>query len=367
MKVLYLLDSLNRGGAEQLVLDVCRNARANDLDLTFAATGGGAFEEDFKTSDVEFIRLQRRLPIDFRVIGQLRKIVKKRQIEIVHTHQAVEAVHAYLACRRTKTRIVLTHHGYIADAKNLLTLKFLIPRVSANIIVSRALIAWYETENKLKFSDRPTIIYNGVDEKRLRGESGKLKRELGLADDDLLVGMIANFYRDPRKDQMTVCRALPEIFSKIENARCVFVGGVEAGAEAKFEACVNFCEERGIAERVHFLGARRDVPNVLAALDVFVFSSLQEGLPVVAAEAMLARVPLLVSDIEPLLEASAGGRYAEVFQTKNASQLAEKTVELLADKTRREDLANRAFDYAQEYFSIEAHLRELKKLYCSIL
>ena len=307
-----------------MVLDVCRNAQANDLDLTFAAMGGGAFEEDFKTSGVEFLRLQRRLPIDFRVVGQLRKIIKERRIEIVHAHQAVEAVHAYLARQGLRTKIVLTHHGFIADAKNLLTLKFLIPRVSKNVIVSRALVAWYETENKLKFPEHPTIIYNGVDEKRLRGDSGKLKRELNLANDDLLVGMIANFYRDPRKDQMTVCRALPEIFSKIENARCVFVGGVEAGAEAKFEACVGFCEERGIAERVHFLGARRDVPDVLAALDVFVFSSLQEGLPVAAAEAMLARVPLLVSDIEPLLEASAGGRYAEVFQTQNAARLAEK-------------------------------------------
>ena len=108
MKVLYLLDSLNRGGAEALVLDVCRNARGSDLDLTFAATGGGALEEDFKTSGVEFVRLQRRLPVDFRIAGKLRKIVKERQIQIVHTHQAVEAVHAYLACQGTKTKIVLT-------------------------------------------------------------------------------------------------------------------------------------------------------------------------------------------------------------------------------------------------------------------
>lgn len=367
MKVLYLLDSLNRGGAEQLVLDVCRNARANDLNLTFAATGGGAFEEDFRTSGVEFLRLHRRLPIDFRVVGQLRKIVKKRQIEIVHAHQAVEAVHAYFACRGLKTKIVLTHHGFIAYRKNLLTLKFLIPRVAANVVVSRALVAWYETENKLRFPVRPTIIYNGVDEKRLRGKREKLKRELDLADDDLLVGMIANFYRDPRKDQMTVCRALPEVFSKIKNAHCIFVGGTEAGAEAKFQACVSFCEERGIADRVHFLGARKDVPDVLAALDLFVFSSLKEGLPIAVNEAMLAKVPMIVSDIEPLLEASAGGEYAEVFHTQNASELAEKILKLLTNVNLREDLANRAFDFARENFSIEAHLRELKKLYHSIL
>jgi glycosyltransferase involved in cell wall biosynthesis len=84
-------------------------------------------------------------------------------------------------------------------------------------------------------------------------------------------------------------------------------------------------------------------------------------------EAMLARVPMIVSDIEPLLEASDNGKYAEVFQTQNASELAEKTANLLKDKNLREDLAKRAFDFATENFSIEAHLRELKKLYQSLL
>ena len=367
IKVLHLLDSLNRGGAEMLILDVCRNAKANDLDLTLAATGGGALETDFENSGIEFVRLKRRLPIDLRVVAQIRKIVKDRQIEIVHTQQAVEAVHAYLACLGTKTRIVLTHQGFIHDKKNLLTLKFLIPRVSINVVVSRALVKWYESENGLKFPENTKILYNGVDEKRLTGEGGKLKRELGLADDDLLIGMIANFYRDPRKDQMTVCRALPKVFAEIKNAHCVFVGKIEAGAEAKFKDCVDFCLSHNISDRVYFLGGRSDVPDILAALDLFVLSSLQEGLPVAACEAMLARVPLIVSDIEPLLEASANGEYAGIFPVGNHEILSGKIAEFLKDKNLREDLANRAFNYARENFSIEAHLRELKKLYHSIL
>jgi len=367
IKVLHLLDSLNRGGAEMLILDVCRNAKANDLDLTLAATGGGALETDFENSGVEFVRLKRRLPIDLRVIVQLRKIIKDREIEIVHTQQAVEAVHAYLACQGTKTRIVLTHQGFIHDKKNLLTLRFLIPRVSINVVVSRALVKWYESENGLKFPANTKILHNGVDEKRLTGDGEKFKRELGLADGDLLIGMIANFYRNPRKDQMTVCRALPKVFAEIENAHCVFAGKVEAGAEDKFKECIDFCLAYNISDRVHFLGGRSDVPEILAALDFFVFSSLQEGLPVAAAEAMLARVPLIVSDIEPLLEASANGEYAEVFPVGNHEILSEKITKFLQDKNLREDLATRAFHYARENFSIEAHLRELKKLYQSIL
>ena len=129
---------------------------------------------------------------------------------------------------------------------------------------------------------------------------------------------------------------------------------------------MNFCIENKIIERVHFLGARSDVPDVLDALDLFVFSSLHEGLPVAVSEAMLAKVPMIVSDIEPLLEASNNGEFAEVFEVKNAEMLSEKILKLLKDKTLREELASRAHEFAKENFSIEAHLRQLKKLYESL-
>jgi len=94
---------------------------------------------------------------------------------------------------------------------------------------------------------------------------------------------------------------------------------------------------------------------------------LQEGLPVAVTEAMLAKVPMIVSGIEPLLEVSDNGKYAEVFPVKDDSELADKILKLLKSKSLRENLASRAFDFAAENFSIEAHLRELKKLYASIL
>ena len=99
MKVMHILDSLNRGGAEMLALDLCRNARGHNLDLTFAATGGGDLEDDFREAGVDFVRLNRRLPIDLKLCAGLRRVIKERGIEVVHVQQEVEAVHAYLATR----------------------------------------------------------------------------------------------------------------------------------------------------------------------------------------------------------------------------------------------------------------------------
>ena len=367
LKVLHTLDSLGRGGAEMQALDVCRNAKKHGLDLTFAATGGGALEEDFRASGAEYIRLNRRLPVDFNVVLELRKIIKERKIQIVQGYQPVEGLHLYLACAGLPVKRVLSFQGFISDRKNRLTAKFLIPQMHANIVVSRGLQNWLEEKDKLDAHQNFHVVYNGADPQRIVSNRKILREELNLKETDLLIGMVANFYRDPRKDQMTICRALPRVFAEFGNAHCVFVGKTETGAEEKFNACARFCKENKIADRVHFPGARGDIPDVLASLDLFVFSSLQEGLPIAVTEAMLANVPMIVSDIEPLLEASDNGKYAEVFQTRNASELAEKILELLKDKNRRDDLANRAYDFARENFSIEAHLRRLKKLYDSIL
>ncbi len=367
MKVLHLLDTVNRGGAEIIVLDVCRNAKDFGIDLTFVTTQGGELEEDFRASGADFIRLHRKLPVDFNVVWQLRNIIKKREIKIVHAQQAVDALHLSLATINLPVKRVLTFQGFIADAKNRRASRFLIPRMDANIFVSKGLQSWLAEKDKLDVRRNAHVIYNGTDEKRLQPTGKNLREELGLSENTLLLGMIGNFYRDPRKDQMTVCRSLPKAFAEIKNAHCIFAGKIEPGAEGKFRECVAFCGNHGIAEKVHFLGARTDIPDVLTALDLFVFSSLQEGLPVAMTEAMLAKVPLIVSDIEPLLEASENGKYAEVFPVGDAEMLSEKIIKMLQNKNLREDLANRALSFAKDNFTIEAHLRELKKLYDSLL
>jgi glycosyltransferase involved in cell wall biosynthesis len=368
MKVLHLLDTVNRGGAEMIALDVCRNARDYGIDLTFVTTQGGAMEEDFRASGAEFFRLQRNLPLDFKVVLQLRQIIKQKRIEIVQAYQAVDGLHLYFATVGLKNvKRVLSFQGFIADKKNRRASRFLIPQMDANIVVSRGLQKWLEKEDKLDTSKNFHLIYNGADAKRLQPSGKSLRKELNLDKDTSLLGMVGNFYRDPRKDQFTLCKSLPRVFSEIENAHCLFAGKTEAGAEQKLQDCINFCSENGIAERVHFLGARSDVPDILNALDLFVFSSLHEGLPVAVTEAMLAGVPMILSDIEPLLEVSENGEYAEIFPVQNEEVLGEKIIKLLKDKNRREDLSKRALEYAQENFSIKAHIENLKTLYANLI
>ena len=366
MKILHLLDSVNRGGAETQVLDICRNAARYGLEITLVAAGAGTLENDFRESGVEYIRLDRKLPVDVCFASRLRKIIKERGIEVVHGYQAVDGLHLYLAARGLRhVKSVLSFQGFIPGQKNRIAAKLIAPRMDANISVSESLFT-YLNGIGIKRGANFRVIYNKKEEKRLRPTGASIKSELNLPPNALVAGMVANFTADPTKDQLTICRALPRVIEQFPELHFVFAGRIADGAEEKMADCRDVCIKNGITRNVHFLGARPDIPDILNELDLFVFSSLQEGFPVAVSEAMLAGVPMIVSDIEPLREASGKAEFADVFPVGDSETLGESLVSVLSDPDKRRDLAARAKTFALENFSIDKHMRELVALYRSL-
>ncbi len=368
MNVLYYIDSLGRGGAEMLALDVCRNAARFGIEMTFVTARGGQLETAFIDSGVPFFRLGRRLPVDLYLASQIRRLIREREIDIVHGYQAVDGIHMYLASRGVKNvKNVLSFHGFVPDRKNRAALKFLIPRMDTNLVVSHSLRRWLSDLKGLDTESNFSTLYNGVDLGRLKPSGRSVREELGIDQNALVFGMIANFYSDPRKDQLTICKALPQVFEKLPHAHFLFVGGIENGAEDKVADCISFCLQSKISERVHFLGSRLDIPDVLDAMNIFVLSSLQEGLPIAVNEAMLVGLPVIVSDIEPLLEATQNGVYGMVFPVGDHWKLAELMIDLGMSSDEQSVLGLRAKEFAKQKFSIDAHLHELRKIYISLL
>jgi glycosyltransferase involved in cell wall biosynthesis len=364
MRVLHLLDALDRGGVQMLELDICRNAGSKGLELTFVAAGGGEMESDFRHSGVEYIRLQRKSAVDLSLALRLRKIIQERQIQVVHGHQAVEGLHTYLATVGTDVKRVLSFHGGIAlDAKNRRALKFLIPRMDANIAVSNEFLNYLSAEQGLDTGKVFSVLPNGVDGKRLQSSSRTLRTELRLAKDELLLGMVANFYPEPRKDQITVCRAFPKVLEQNGHVHLAFVGAVPEPAPQTYTDCVSYCREHAIANRVHFLGARADIADVFNSLDVFVLSSLHEGLPIAVIEAFMLGLPTVVSDIPPMLEVTQNGAFALTFRPGDATELADRLVQLVTDPGFRRRLGAKAKQWALQEFAIENYILRLVSLY----
>ncbi len=366
IKVLHTLDSLNRGGTETLMLDVCRNAKDHGIDLTFVATGGGNLEEEFEESGVDYIRLQRKYPIDPFLVSKLRSIIVENEIKIVHSHQPVEALHLYLATIGLRdVKCVLTHHGggLIKDKlKNRLAARFTVPRMDANIACGNGLLQWLEEEIGLR-TESFVVVQNGVDTKRLASAGSPLRKELGVSNNTKLAGMVANFMSTKTKDQLTVCRALSKVLSAGCDVHFVFVGGIAKGGHDYYERCEEYCRENQISHKVSFVGARKDVPDILHALDLFVFSTLHEGLPISLMEAMLTETAVIASDIEPNLEATRDGEFGLVFKTGDAEDLAVKMTEILNSPQQRANIAKKGGVFAAENFTIGMHLRKLRAVY----
>jgi glycosyltransferase involved in cell wall biosynthesis len=299
--------------------------------------------------------------------AKLRKIIFKRQIEIVQGHQAVDALHLWMAIRRRRgVKSVLTV-DVIPDAKNQLATGFIVPRMDAVVFPSRALRDQVRTNSRVDAPLTGVVIPNAADPLRMQRVESTLRQELGIDESVIVLGMIGNFYRNRRKDQVTVLRALPEVLARFPNAHCIFAGGTEAGAEGKLQHCKDICREYGISERVHFLGSRSDIPNVLAGLDLFVFSSFHEGAPVAVLEAIFAKVPVLASDIAPHREYAKAGPLLELFKTGDAADLSKKMIEMLSDRRSLSTRAANAYESALKTFSIDARLGGFNKLYQRLL
>jgi glycosyltransferase involved in cell wall biosynthesis len=216
-------------------------------------------------------------------------------------------------------------------------------------------------------SGNGSVIPNAADPERMLKVASTVRDELGVDESATIIGMIGNFYRDPRKDQLTLVKALPKVFAEFPNAHCLFIGKTEPGAEHKLNACKQFCIENGIDQRVHFLGSRGDVPNILATLDVFVLSSLEEGAPVAILEAIFAHVPVVASDIPPHVEYTCDKPILKLFRTSNDVDLSSKIINLLEDQTAARKMANCAYDHALKNFSTSVRLERLKNLYERLL
>ena len=210
------------------------------------------------------------------------------------------------------------------------------------------------------------MISNGVDAERLRGSGSLLRAELGIADNALLFGMVGNFYADGRKDQRTICLSLPRLFQNMSNVHFVFAGGTFKDSTGLLEECRDICRQHNILNRVHFLGKRSDVANILHSLDVYVHSSVNESQGIAVVEAMLVGLPVIVSDIGALLEVTNNGDCALVFRTGDAQHLADQLLKLAQDEALRSSLAGKGKTYATRCFSIDAHIKNLLALYQNI-
>ena len=180
-----------------------------------------------------------------------------------------------------------------------------------------------------------------------------MRRELGLADDVPIVLMVARFH--PVKDFPTALRAWAEVCRRDERTMLVIAGdGTERAA------CEALAGQLEIAGRVRFLGVRRDVPDLLAAADLMLLTSLSEAHSVSLLEAMASRLPIVATDTGGVPETVEHGRTG-LLTVGDAGTIATALLELLTDPSRRQAMGQSAAELVQRKFlRSEMHRRYLE-------
>ena len=208
MKTAFLFGSLNRGGTETLLLDVCRNLGKEDFEAIGVYRKEGILETSFIESGVPFFKLTPgKNKITY--LWKLRTLLHAQKVDIVHAQQPIDALYAKIACLFTNKKIVLTLHGFDSgpEKRKSNRLKFILRSTRANVYVSNYLRDYYVDRYKLQ-PRKQWVVYNGIDTSKIDVTDNMpfLRRELKTQSNTLLLGMVGNF--NEVRDQFTVCRFL---------------------------------------------------------------------------------------------------------------------------------------------------------------
>lgn len=366
MKIAYLLGSLNRGGTETLLLDVFRNADEVAYQFIGIHRKDGGYKEDFYATGQQFFKLMPKFPFDPVYLFRLRRLLEKKQINLVHAQQSIDAVYAKIATFGTKIKVIQTLHGYddLSDKKNLM-MSLAFKLTNGNVFVSNFQREYYTKKYKLDTKKQKTV-YNGISFAKFnqKYEIPDLLKTNNSAKRGLQICMVGNFVRV--REQNTVCRFLNLLKTSGVSFDFYFVGKKDEKEPWRFDDCVEYCKRNKLDSCVHFLGVRNDVPAILQNMDAFVYSTDHDTFGIAVVEAIAIGIPVFVNDWEVMKEITENGKYATIYKTKDEKDLFEKFMLFLHDKENYKQHARDNAVQIMKKFSIQEHLKAISQVYFTL-
>lgn len=372
MKVAYLIGSLNRGGAETLLLDIFRKADKAPFEMMVIHRKGGMYEQEFMNLSPECIKISPRRGRMLSYLHQLRKKIQTEKITVIHSYFWLDTIYAWLATIGINIPIVHTFHGYEGSEAGMfkgIRYQCIMRMAKMLCFVSAEQMQQYERRYGSVVRKKGIVLYNG-----LNFDKFDVTREgvNDFANDDRIrLCMVGNF--NSVRSQMVVCKALQKL--KDESGKMkeekgewdfYFVGSRYTGEEHYYYECVAFCQEHGL-DHVHFLGVRNDVPAILESMDGFVYSSNNDTFGIAVIEAIAAGLPIVVND-HPVMrevcgEANDGIRY---FKTNDADEAAEAIVDMIENMADSKKAAEANAERVRMKYSIQQHIDTVNQIYLSL-
>lgn len=379
LKILFVIDSLGTGGAE---LDLAEKlAQLRRLGVVTVVVSLRHREEGVQSGLQEQGFDVRILTVTglFRRVVALRKIIRNEQPDLIQTVLFHSDIAGRLAAVGTSakviSRLVNTDYDRVRlQDPNINIIKFRLARLIDGWTARHLAHHIYANSNAVKTAamselgipeEKIIVIKEGRDAERLGNPSiqrrKRARSKLGLEEDQNVLVTIGR--QDFQKGQ----RYLLEAMAKLVTTRphlVLLVAGRSGDVSGELESLRN---RLGLQDRVHFLGHREDVPEILAAADLFVFPSFYEGLPGAVVEAMALGLPIVASDIEPVRETVEEGRNAILVRPASPVALAKAIEHILENRQIGLAYGERSREIFEERFTLEQSMVRLMKFYRQIV
>lgn len=273
----------------------------------------------------------------------LRSFLKRNHFDVIHTHNTPCQLLAALASPRHA--MITTEHNTSNRRRGHALLRpldrWMYSRYRSIVCVSEEtrdeLSRWIDDK---ELDKRMSVVLNGIDLDGFKNASPAQD----IADSERFKILMVSAFR-PEKDQMTLIKAMALL---PDDCELLLAGGAELPAhKAIMDSCKKAAEDLGLGERVRFLGYRDDVPALLTASDMVVLSSLHEGLPLSALEAMASGRPFVASDVSGLRDIVRGAGI--LFPCGDAERLAQIIGRFREDRGLREGIAASCRKRAEKY------------------
>jgi glycosyltransferase involved in cell wall biosynthesis len=362
-RIANALSSDGPGGAETMVLRLSESLRQNRHTVVPVTIVGGVGWLGDQYRNVGFapeaVRISQRW-IDVTFVKDLLGIIRHHSIQLVHSHEFEMAVYGAAACRIAKIPHVITMHGGLTVWKALqrrVALRWAMRNSSATVVVSGATKTQFARELGVapgKFE----VIPNGVPVRR--GDASAPRQEFQCEPGEVVILAVGNLERN--KGHRELLEALRQLDQTSGTPRWkLIIAGGRGGPEHQY--LLDFVRDQRLAERVHIVTGRSDIPDLQALADIFVMPSLWEGLPMATLEAMIAGNAIVASNTGGIPEAIEHEQQGLLVAPGDVSSLASALRRLLNDPAYRSALGQAAERRALEEFTAHAMTRRYEQLY----
>jgi glycosyltransferase involved in cell wall biosynthesis len=298
----------------------------------------------------------------------LARFLRRNEIDILHTHLFEPSVIGLLAgvLARTPLRVMTRHYSDYHTRINKrwhVGIDRLCTRLSGGVIAVSRHTADHMIAEEAAPPDKLHVVLNGIDFDRVKISSmdlrERVRREFGAEDAHLLL-IAARLH--PEKGYEYLFQSLPELKRRLDRRLLVLVAG-KGPFEREYRQTVR---SLGCESEVRFLGFRNDLPELMAASDLFVLPSVAEAFGLVLAESLYIGTPVVATRVGGIPEIVDDGVDGVLVPTADSRALADAIIDLLQDPQRRNQMAGAGRKKVISRFSFEDMVRSYERLYAHL-